>query len=233
MGVLYTDEHFSDRSADSAGGFAMTTGTARQVTSNERVSDARLAELVSHYRNVDEQHNGWWIALYWCLRELQERRATVETREQPLVLNGHQLRQALEFLDNENDTDLCFRLYTEDRLEPGKHGGPMPKGMYCWFFEYPEEGQLLLSDRPTAQKASALPESLRDPVKVLNRGRELLATHEAVTRSAMYEFLGWLSGDIPELHAVEVPRLADSWERYRAKIDEMPAENGTADSGKP
>ena len=81
----------------------------------------------------------------------------VETREQPLVLNGHQLRQALEFLDNENDTDLCFWLYIEDRLEPGKHGEPMPKGMYCWFFEYPEEGQLLLSDRPTAQKASALP----------------------------------------------------------------------------
>lgn len=79
-------------------------------------------------------------------------------------------------------------------------------------------------DAPAAEPLSALPESLRDPIKVLERGRELLAKHEAITRSAMYEFLGWLSGDIPELHAVEVPRLADSWERYRAKIDEMPTE---------
>jgi hypothetical protein len=31
------------------------------------------------------------------------------------------------------------------------------------------------------------------------------------------EFIGWLSGDIPELRAVEVPKLADSWERFRAR----------------
>ena len=82
------------------------------------------------------------------------KRTPAETPVQPLVLNGHQLRQALEFLDNENETDLCFRLYTEDRHEPGKYGEPMPKGMYCWFFEYPEEGQLLLKDEPTAAKAA-------------------------------------------------------------------------------
>ena len=31
------------------------------------------------------------------------------------------------------------------------------------------------------------------------------------------EFIGWLSADIPELHSVEVPRLADSWDRFRAR----------------
>jgi hypothetical protein len=30
----------------------------------------------------------------------------------------------------------------------------------------------------------------------------------------MREFVGWLSGDIPELHSVEVPRLAESLERF-------------------
>lgn len=70
-----------------------------------------------------------------------------------------------------------------------------------------------------------LPESLRDPIAVMERGRTLLNAHEEATQSAMREFLGWLSGDIPELHNVEVPRLAESWERYRAKIDEYPAEN--------
>jgi hypothetical protein len=49
------------------------------VSSNERVSDKRLAELVSHYENVDKQHNGWWVAVYWSLRELQERRSAHET----------------------------------------------------------------------------------------------------------------------------------------------------------
>lgn len=49
------------------------------MTSNERVSDKRLTELVSHYENVDKQHNGWWVAVYWCLRELQERRSADET----------------------------------------------------------------------------------------------------------------------------------------------------------
>lgn len=42
---------------------------------NERVSDARLAELANHYEQADKQHNGWWVAVYWCLRELQERRS--------------------------------------------------------------------------------------------------------------------------------------------------------------
>jgi len=32
----------------------------------------------------------------------------------------------------------------------------------------------------------------------------------------MREFVGWLSADIPELHHVEIPRLADSLERFLA-----------------
>jgi hypothetical protein len=31
----------------------------------------------------------------------------------------------------------------------------------------------------------------------------------------MRELVGWLSADVPELHAVEVPRLADSLERFK------------------
>jgi len=34
--------------------------------------------------------------------------------------------------------------------------------------------------------------------------------------SMMREFCGWLSADIPELHAVEVPRLAKSLDRFFA-----------------
>lgn len=31
------------------------------------------------------------------------------------------------------------------------------------------------------------------------------------------EFIGWLSADIPELNSVEVPVLADSWERFKVQ----------------
>ena len=31
------------------------------------------------------------------------------------------------------------------------------------------------------------------------------------------EFIGWLSADIPELHHVEVPRLAASYERFKRR----------------
>jgi hypothetical protein len=41
------------------------------------------------------------------------------------------------------------------------------------------------------------------------------------------EFIGWLSGDIPELHKVEVPRLADSWERFK-RAPRSPVERSDA-----
>lgn len=37
----------------------------------------------------------------------------------------------------------------------------------------------------------------------------------AYPESIVREFIGWLSGDVPELHAVEVPKLAESWERFK------------------
>jgi len=33
------------------------------------------------------------------------------------------------------------------------------------------------------------------------------------------EFLGWLSGHLPELHKVEVPRLAAAWEEYKGVVE--------------
>lgn len=38
------------------------------------------------------------------------------------------------------------------------------------------------------------------------------------SKSKVQRFLGWLSSDIPELHKVEVPRLAESMERFEAKL---------------
>lgn len=45
-----------------------------------------------------------------------------------------------------------------------------------------------------------------------------------LSRTEMNEFIGWLSGDIHELHAVEVPRLADSLQKF---INMKAEERGT------
>ncbi len=43
------------------------------------------------------------------------------------------------------------------------------------------------------------------------------------------EFCGWLSGDLPELHTVEVPRIADSLARFNRRCDELAAAGSEAE----
>lgn len=50
------------------------------------------------------------------------------------------------------------------------------------------------------------------------------STYEPVDDSQIRRFVGWLSGDVPELHNVEVPRLAESLERFLVADAEAPAE---------
>lgn len=38
----------------------------------------------------------------------------------------------------------------------------------------------------------------------------------ALTEADVHQFIGWLSGDIAELHTVEVPRLQNSWNQFKA-----------------
>lgn len=57
--------------------------------------------------------------------------------------------------------------------------------------------------------------------------KSTLTTDEnSFLESEVRRFIGWLSCDIPELREVEVPRLADSWERFKERIhqDDEPDE---------
>lgn len=38
------------------------------------------------------------------------------------------------------------------------------------------------------------------------------------SKDKVLKFLGWLSGDITELNSVEMPRLAESMDRFEAKL---------------
>jgi hypothetical protein len=53
--------------------------------------------------------------------------------------------------------------------------------------------------------------SYGDVCRAVDKQIELRDRQDETVRT----FLGWLSGDIPELHSVEVPRLAESWERFQ------------------
>ena len=78
----------------------------------------------------------------------------------PLVLTGHQIKQALDFVNPDfgagTDIDahqmgstVCIAL-----RGPGKDtdGGPAPAGLYCWLEECPEEGSIMLAAAPGAAR---------------------------------------------------------------------------------
>jgi hypothetical protein len=77
----------------------------------------------------------------------------------PLEINGAQVAALVDFLDlngtpeaRETPLSLCY--YDEERKD--KHeGDTMPPGLYAWFTEYPEEGQLWLDPNPKATAAKA------------------------------------------------------------------------------
>ena len=64
----------------------------------------------------------------------------------PVVLNGYQLKEALEFLapddtDEQLEEEVCIALRDKGQDIDGHEA---PRGIYCWLDEYPEEGSILL-----------------------------------------------------------------------------------------
>lgn len=58
--------------------------------------------------------------------------------------------------------------------------------------------------------------SYGDVCAAVDREMKLRDEQESTVR----QFIGWLSADISELHRVEVPRLAKSWEAFKARLAE-------------
>jgi hypothetical protein len=65
--------------------------------------------------------------------------------EYVLRINGWQINKLATFAEDA-DTSMVLRYYGEDRKDGDE---PMPAGLYAWYEEYPEEGQLLLVPAPT------------------------------------------------------------------------------------
>lgn len=74
--------------------------------------------------------------------------------EYVIRIDGAQIKQLAGAVDDD-ETSMVLRCYGEDRMEPGKHGEPMPAGLYAWYEDLPEEGQLQLLPCSTATKEAA------------------------------------------------------------------------------
>ena len=64
-----------------------------------------------------------------------------------ITLNGYQLKQALELVDDEDGTELCIDHVGHERQD-SETGEIMPPGVYAWLLKYPEEGSTLLEETP-------------------------------------------------------------------------------------
>jgi hypothetical protein len=82
---------------------------------------------------------------------------------------------------------------------------------------YDESGTWDLSENDTA----ALEAVLRD--------RQRLAQRLNDQPRLLREFVGFLSADVPELHSVEIPRLAESLESFLVARQQAQATNGSGD----
>jgi hypothetical protein len=71
-------------------------------------------------------------------------------QDKPLVINGHQLRAALEFVAPDGDADQLEQLVCIQYGPARDHDeGHDDAGLYCWLEECPEEGSIRLDDEPT------------------------------------------------------------------------------------
>jgi len=75
------------------------------------------------------------------MRGLRERLA-------PFQINGHQIKHLMDLVYGEDETEICLEWFKEERPDGNSAEGEiMPPGLYAWFAEYPEEGQLHLPER--------------------------------------------------------------------------------------
>lgn len=90
-----------------------------------------------------------------------------------------------------------------------------------------EQGQALTT---VVAERDALIERVRELETALQKYRGI--PEDWVSEELVRMFLGWLSGDIAELRTFEVPKLAESWERFKCVVydDAAPPSSGSQDA---
>jgi hypothetical protein len=136
----------------------------RNISSKERASDEYLQSTlteISRARALDSQMISTTF-FRMLLTELIERRACETTVRRPgrIHINGLQLKHALDFVDQDDESELVIEHVDFERPDGNSPDETMPAGLYAWFYDYPDEGSLLLPE--SAVKTSVPPEDPHD-----------------------------------------------------------------------
>lgn len=75
-----------------------------------------------------------------------------------LDINGYQIKRLLDFVDNEDESEVTLQYVDHERPDGNSNDGEiMPKGLYAWYTDYPEEGSMWLPETPEEHAASVEP----------------------------------------------------------------------------
>ena len=74
-------------------------------------------------------------------------------KDNSIIINGHQLREAMEFLAPDNTDEQLGQEVVISLGGTEFHSGP---GLYCWAHEYPEEGAVKLDSEPSSPSSPTL-----------------------------------------------------------------------------
>lgn len=113
-------------------------------------------------RRVDGEYKSEHVGSAWRMWQARAALAQPSPVRSSLLINGYQLRDALEFIAPDGTAE---QLESEARIEWRQQDADfLEAGLYAWCAEYPEEGCVLLDDEPATAQPS--PASDLDPLNL-------------------------------------------------------------------
>jgi hypothetical protein len=159
---------------DEAGKAHMIEKAARsggpKMEAHGTMSDEWVADRVRMLSQNDIDHEAICCAARDRIMRLTLQVRSLESRlaSGPLMdINGYQIKRLLDFVDNENEAELTLRYVDHERPDGNSNDGEMmPKGLYAWYTDYPDEGSMWLPETPEEHAASVEPRSSSNDTEV-------------------------------------------------------------------
>lgn len=149
------EENGRDRGASPrADGMSPQASNLRSLS--ERLLDAQIASCSCLTKTPEHQHHDPMCRY----RLFYEAWRALDAQRQAVTLNGFQARMVLKFIDGD---DECSIEVAELPDRTADNGDRLEAGLYVWLTEYPEEGCLLLTEKPTAEGFCAEPKQDETP----------------------------------------------------------------------
>lgn len=102
---------------------------------------------------------------------------TAGSGDKSFTMNGCQVKHLLDLIDGEDETEVSLEWFNNARPDGNSADGEMmPPGLYAWFADYPEEGQMLLPESSAVGSSDGVADGRqRDIVAVDHEGKPVYA----------------------------------------------------------